>query len=73
MQLFDRVTDVVPTGRAFYAFMGRTNRLELYPLTQRIAEKGLPLVNDKGKYKINLQLSLIPDEDERAVDDGEER
>ena len=73
MKLFDRVTAVVPTGRAFHAFMERTNRLKLYPLTHRIAEKGLPLVNDKGKHKINVQLSLIPSQDEQAADDGKER
>ena len=70
---FNRVTDAVPTGRAFHAFMERTNRLKLYPLTHRIAEKGLPLVNDKGKHKINVQLSLIPNEDEQAADDGDGR
>lgn len=80
MKLFDLVTDAVPNGRAYHAFMERTNRLKLYPLTHRIAKKGLALVNDKGKQMINRQLGLIPDddgpddgEDGQTAEDGEER
>jgi len=73
MKLFDLVSDAVPNGRAYHSFMERTNRLKLYPLTHRIAEKGLPLVNDKGKQMINRQLGLIPDEDEQIAEDGEQR
>ena len=72
MKLFGRVTDTVPTGRAFHAFMMRTNRLELDALTQRIADKGLPLVNDKGKRMINVQLNLISAEEDPAEDQTED-
>jgi hypothetical protein len=58
-ELVDRVVKDVPTGLAFQKFMERTNRLRVYPLTERLAKQGMELVGERGKKHINSQLNLI--------------
>jgi thioredoxin family protein len=65
MELLERVTGEVPTGRAFFAFLERTNRLELYDLSRTIVAKGLKAVKGaKGKKMLEAAGKKIPDTSE---------
>jgi hypothetical protein len=75
-ELVDRVVKDAPTGVTFRAFMERTNRLRVYPLTERLAKQGLELVGDRGKKHIQSQVNLIKTlkaQDERKAQLEKER
>lgn len=61
-QLLERVTDAVKTGRAYAAFIERSNRLAFYQLSLQTADKGLGIVSDKGQRLIRSSIRLIPKE-----------
>ena len=58
-ELVDRVVKDAPTGLTFQKFMERTNRLRVYPLTERLGKQGLEIVGERGKKHIAAQLNLI--------------
>ena len=82
MELMEYVTDQVSTGRAFFTFMERTNRLRAFELTHRIAERGMKMVSAKGQKPIQTELKKIQvlknldarrNLEEKSSEDGDQR
>ncbi len=68
-ELFEEVTGSIVTGRAFFAFIERTSRLELHALSRKIATAGLESVKqERGLKMLENAMSRIPDTD--AVGEG---
>lgn len=66
--LLDRVAADVPTGRTFYAFHERSNRLGLYSVSRATLAKGLEKVKgERGRGMLQRAAELVPDEE----DDGQ--
>lgn len=71
MEVLELTASKVNTGRTFYAFIERSNRLRLYPMSHRIADRGLELVtSDKGKKMIAKAKAKIPSEEAGASEGG---
>ena len=67
MKLVDQTTAAVPTGRTYFAFLERAQRLELYDLAHQIADKGLASVTTpKGKKMLTKAKVRIPEKTEPA-------
>jgi hypothetical protein len=64
-ELIDRVTGAVSTGRTYFAFLERAQRLELYELAHQIADMGLEKVTTpKGKKMLERAKLRIPEKTE---------